>query len=153
MKIKATLFLAVMATAGVAHADTKKADEKYCSSLMSLKGDLQELRAMRDESKAGELRAVIDRIDQDSRAVEKAGAKIKTPAGKQFMAAAERLKVEGRAVSDEMTIGQVRTRMREDVSNLELSAKQLANEAGCSMAMPQQGGEANEPPAGQPRTY
>jgi hypothetical protein len=116
---------------------------------MSLKGDLQELRAMRDESKAPELRAVIDRIDQDSREVENAGAKIKTPAGKQFMAAAERLKVEGRAVSEDMTIGQVRTRMREDVSNLELSAKQLAKEAGCpSMTLEREGRMG-----GTPHTY
>jgi hypothetical protein len=152
MKIKATLFLAVMATASVVHADTKKADEKYCSSLMSLKGDLQELRAMRDQSNARELRTIIDRIDRDSREVEAAGAKIKTPAGKQFMASAERLKVEGRAVSENMTVGQVRSRLGEDVRNLELSAKQLAQEAGCP-AMPERGGEATEPPAGQPRTY
>ena len=71
----------------------------------------------------------------------------------QYEAAAERLKVEGRAVSEDMTMGQLRTRMREDVSNLELSARQLAAEAGCPMAMPQKGGEANQPAGGQPRTY
>jgi hypothetical protein len=153
MKIRATLFLAVMVTAGVAHADTKKADEKYCSSLSALKGDLQELWALRDESNAREARMIIDRIDRDSREVEHAGAKINTQAGKQFMAAAERLKVEGRAVSEDMTMGQLRTRMREDVSNLELSARQLSAEAGCPMAMPQRPGEANQPAGGQPRTY
>lgn len=92
---------------------------------------------------------IIDRIDRDSREVEHAGAKINTQAGKQFMAAAERLKVEGRAVSEDMTMGQLRTRMREDVSNLELSARQLSAEAGCPMAMPEREGRTG----GTPHTY
>jgi hypothetical protein len=149
MRVISAAILAVLTTATAAHADRTKHDEQFCTSLASLKGDLQELRAMRDDSKASELRDVIDRIDRDSREVEKAGSKIKTPAGKQFMASAERLKVEGRAVSDDMTIGQLRTRMREDVGKLETSTRQLANEAGCAEATPEPEGRTG----GTPHTY
>jgi hypothetical protein len=126
----------LVAAGTAAHADNKKHEGKYCSSLASLKDDLQKLQALRDDSKVGELRTIANRIEKDTRSVEKEGSKIKTPAGKQFMASAERLTVETRAVSDDMTIGQVKARIRDDASNLEQSAQQLADESGCSEAMP-----------------
>jgi hypothetical protein len=125
-----------MTTAGVVHADTKKAEGKYCTALASLKDDLQKLDALNDQSKVGELKEIINRLDKDTQQIERAGSKISTAAGKQFMASAERLKVEGRAVTDEMTISQVKSRIRDDAQNLQQSAKQLADEAGCSEAMP-----------------
>lgn len=146
MRFMSAALLAVMMTATAARADNTKAEERYCTALSSLKDDLTKLRAMRDDSKASELRTIIDRIDSDSREVEKQGSKIKTAAGKQFMASAERLKVEGRAVTDDMTIGQIRTRLHEDVTNLETSAQQLADESGCPNAMPQRGAQTGGQP-------
>jgi hypothetical protein len=146
MRFMSAALLAVMMTATAAHADNTKHEERYCTALSSLKDDLTKLRGMRDDAKASELRTVIDRIDSDSREVEKQGSKIKTPAGKQFMASAERLKVEGRAVSDDMTIGQIRSRLHGDVDKLEASAQQLADESGCPNAMPQRGGEEPKTP-------
>jgi len=136
MKRTASVILAVVTAAGVAHADNKKHEGKYCTSLASLRDDLQKLQSLSDDSKVGELRTIAKQIDKDAMSVEKEGTKINTSAGKQFMASAERLKVETRAVSDDMTIGQVKSRIRDDAQNLEQSAQQLANEAGCSEAMP-----------------
>jgi phage terminase large subunit-like protein len=125
-----------MTTAGVVHAETKKAEGKYCTALASLKGDLQKLDALNEQSKVSELKPIMDRLDKDTQQIEKEGSKISTPAGKQFMASAERLKVEGRAVSNDTTIDQVKSRIRDDASNLQQSAQQLANEASCTEATP-----------------
>lgn len=154
MRFTASVILAVMTTAGVVHADTQKHQGRYCTALASLKDDLQKLEALNDQSKVSELRTIVDRLDKEVQQIEKEGSKIKTPAGKQFMASAERVKVEARATSDDMTIGQVKSRIRDDASNLQQSAQQLADESGCSGAMPQTGGSGEAtPPAGtEPHT-
>jgi hypothetical protein len=147
MKFKAAMItVALMATSAAVHADTKKHEGKYCAALTTLGEDLMKLQALGPDSKVGELRSIMDRIDKDARAIEKEGSRIKTPAGKQFVASANRLTNETRSMSDDMTLAQVKSRIEDDVRNVKQSAQALADEAGCPEAVPQMEGSAEATP-------
>jgi hypothetical protein len=134
--MKKIMFLVLAVAAGAAHADTKKHETRYCAALTSLKGDLKQLDALTQDSKVGEVHGIVNRIDKDSKTVEKEASKIKTPAGKQFTASANRLVNETQSIPEDMTIAQVKARIEDDASNLKQSAMTLSTEAGCPEAMP-----------------
>jgi hypothetical protein len=131
--MRSIIALVLVVTAAAAGAQTTQADPSYCSALTALSADLDQLQRFGPDAKATELRPLSDRITRDVRYAQKQAANKKTPASKIFLASSERLLVQTKAVTDDMTIVQINERIAPDVSNVRRSAGALASDAGCPL--------------------
>lgn len=137
LKITAVTF-ALALTSSIAGAESKKHEEKFCSSLSSLSQDLTKLKEMGPESTVGELKTSLKQAKKHSEEVGKQARKMKSPEAKQFTEAANQLTSRSN-ISDDMTIQQAKSQIQDDVQNLEQHAQTLAEQSGCPGAMPQRG--------------
>lgn len=158
-KITAATF-ALALTSSIATADEKKHDEKFCAHLSSLNENITKLQGMGPDSKIGELKSTLKETRKNADDVTKEAKKMKSPSAKQFTQSANQLSTETKNIPDNMTVAQVKTRIKDDIQNVEQSAQALSDEAGCPGAMPKhpQGTEqqstepsgTQEPSGGQP---
>lgn len=130
------LFAATMMSA-VAHAEDKQHDEKFCASLAKFHADFMTLQSIGPSSTVAELRAAADRIATDADDVQSAAQKMKSPTAKQFTSSAHQLRKEVRALPANITIDQAKSRLHDDIQNVQQSAQKLATESGCPEATPQ----------------
>ena len=130
--VMATGLLAVTASFAVqADADQKKVDEKFCAAVASSQADAAELKAMGPQSTVAEVRAAMDRIDNDVNQMQNAASKMKTPTAKQFTAATKKLSKDINSIQDDATLQQVHEKLQSDAKNVHSAGTQLAKEAGC----------------------
>jgi len=132
----ATGIFAATMTSVIAHADEKAHEEKFCAALAQFRADLTTLESIGPNSTVADLRAASDRIAKDADDVQKAAHKIKSPTAKQFTDSAKQLREEVRALPANITIEQAKSRIQDDVQNVEQSAQKLATESGCPEAAP-----------------
>jgi hypothetical protein len=125
--------LAVLATSA-ASADATKKNAKFCASLTDFHSGVEALRSLGASSTIAELRTASERVESDAHQVVKTGGKLGTPTAKHFTDSTRQLKVDTRAIPDNLTIAQAQSRIRDDVGNVERAARQLATEAGCPQA-------------------
>lgn len=135
---------------GRAHADEKKADEKFCAAAAAYQSDIAELKATGEHSTVAEVRAARRRIDAHVHDMTTAAARMKTPAAKTFLAATHKLDKDIDSVSDDATLKQVSDTIRADVKEAKAAAEQVAAEAGCPQTEMEPEPPAPEPPAPQP---
>jgi hypothetical protein len=147
----ATGFFAATMTSAMAHADQQKHEKDFCAALTRFRADFTKLQSIGPNSTMAELRAASDRIGTDTDDVQKAAYKIKSPTAKQFTDSAHQLRDEVQALPPNITIEQAKSRIHDDVQNVQQSAKKLAAESGCPEPAPEpkspQG--STPPPAGQ----
>jgi hypothetical protein len=141
MKIRAIVIqvgipVVVVMTTSLARADRAKHEEKYCSALSAVSADLATLDALGPSATVGQLRANVEKIDTDTKAVDREARKIKTETSKRFVEAADQLYNEARSLPDGLTIEEARTRLGGDVQAVKRTARALADESGCPEAMP-----------------
>jgi hypothetical protein len=134
--ISTGLFAATM-TSAVAHADEDKPETKFCAALAKFHADLTTLESIGPSSTMAELRASSDRIATDADDVQKAASKLKSPTAKQFTDSAHQLREEVRGLPPSITIEQAKSRIHDDVQNVQQSAQKLAAESGCPEAAPE----------------
>ncbi len=132
----ATGIFAATMTSVVAHADEKSHEEKFCGALAQFHADLTALESIGPSSTVADLRAASDRVTKDADDVKKAAHKIKSPTAKEFTDSANQLREEVRALPPNITIDQAKSRIQDDVQNVEQSARKLATESGCPEAAP-----------------
>lgn len=122
-------------TSSIASAE-KKHEEKFCSALYSLNESITKLEAMGPSSTIGELKSTLKETRKHSEEVGKEARKMKSPSAKEFTAAADKLKSKEN-ISNDMTVEQAKTQIKDDVQNLGQKTQTLADESGCPGAMPQ----------------
>lgn len=144
------LFAATM-TSAMAHADQQKREEKFCTALAAFRADFTTLQSIGPSSTLAELRAASDSIAKDADDVQSKAQKIKSPTAKQFTDSARQLRDEIQALPPNITVEQAKSRIHDDIQNVQQSAQKLAAESGCPEAAPepqrQQGSKT--PPDGQ----
>jgi hypothetical protein len=118
-------------SASAAHADEKKADQKFCAAVTSFRTHIAELDGITPKSTVGELRAASDKVNKDASDMEKAAKKIKTPTGKQFTADMKKLREDVKSVTDQQTLEEARTKISSSVQSARTSGQALSTEAGC----------------------
>ena len=136
------LFAATM-TSAMAQADQHKHEKDFCVMLDKFRADFTPLQSIGPSSTVAELRAASDRIATDASNMQKAVYKIKSPTAKQFTSSARQLRDEIRALPPNITIDQARSRIHDDIQNVQQSAQKLAAESGCPEAAPE-----SRPPQG-----
>ena len=141
-----TTVLAALTASFAVHADNKKADEKFCAAVTSYRSNIAELKTMGPHSTVAELRSAKSRIDKDVAEMQTAAAKMKTPTAKTFLQATRRLDQDVNKVSDDATLKQVQDKLQADVQSAQSAGRDLANEAGCPAAAPEEK-QAPEPGA------
>jgi hypothetical protein len=124
----------------VAHADTKEQqhEQKFCTALAQFHSDLASLEGIGPNSTLAELRAASDRVSNDADKVQKSAKKIKGETSKQFQDSANTLRKEVRALPENITVAQAKSRIGDDVKNVKEAAKKLAEESGCPMESKEQ---------------
>lgn len=131
--------LVTLAAAVSAQADQKSAaDDKFCAAIAALDSDLTELNAIGPHSTVAELRAAINRVDDDTTEMRKAAGKMKTPTAKQFTADVKQLDHDVNNIPSNATLEQVRARIHDDGQNARAAGQQLAAESGCPQPSQQQ---------------
>lgn len=131
--------LVTLAGAHTAQADQKSpADDRFCADIAALDSDLMELNAIGPHSTVAELRAAINRVDDDNTEIRKAAGKMKTPTAKQFTGAIKQLDHDVNNIPSNATLEQVRTRIHDDGQNALAAGQQLAAESGCPQPSQQQ---------------
>jgi hypothetical protein len=144
--------IAAMAMTGAAHAQTR-AEHSYCQALTALSADLNRLEKAPPQTTMKEHRDLIDKIKQDAMAIEKDAIKTRTEAGKQLVMSSRKLSQEAKAMPDDMTLKQARTKMGDELQNVRESARQLAAESGCPGAIPGEALHPKPPAAEGTHTY
>jgi hypothetical protein len=144
------LFAATM-TSAMAHADQQKHEKDFCAALAKFRADFTSLESIGPSSTMAELRAAAERASTDADDVQKMAHKIKSPTAKQFTDSARQLHDEIQALPPNITVEQAKSRIHDDIQNVQQSAQKLAAESGCPEAAPepqrQQGSKT--PPDGQ----
>lgn len=147
----ATGFFAATMTSAMAHADQQKHEKDFCAALAKVHADFTALQSIKPSSTMAELRAASDRLATNANDVQKAADKIKTPTAKQFTDSAHQLRDEIRALPPNITVEQAKSRIHNDIQNMQQSAQKLATESGCPEAAPEPQPKQGSmpPPAGQ----
>lgn len=147
----ATAFFAATMTSAMAHANAQKPEKDFCAALGKVRTDFTKLQSIGPSSTMEELRAASDRLATDANDVQKAASKIKSPTAKQFTDSARKLHEEIQALPPNMTVEQAKSRIHDDVQNMQQSAQKLAAESGCPEAAPKQQPPqgSTPPPSGQ----
>jgi hypothetical protein len=94
------------------------------------------LSSIGPQSTVAELRAVTGRVDNDVATMQKAATKMKTPTAKEFTTAVSQLKKDVNAIPDDATLAQVRSKVDNDIQNVENLGMKVATEAGCPAPTP-----------------
>jgi hypothetical protein len=144
------LFAATM-TSAIAHADQQKREEDFCTALAGFRTDFTALQSIGPSSTLAELRAASDHIAKDADDVQAKAQKIKSPAATQFTDSARQLRDEVRALPPNITVAQAKSRIHDDIQNVQQAAQKLATESGCPEAAPepQRQQKSMTPPDGQ----
>lgn len=139
------LFAASM-TSTVAHADQEKREQAFCDALARFRSGVTTLESIGPNSTMAELRAASDRVAMDADDVEKAAHRIKSPTAKQFTDSARQLRAEIRALAPNITVDQAKSRIHNDVQNVQRSGQRLATKSGCPEAAPASRPQQGTPP-------
>ncbi len=141
MKTRAVLIAIGMSaatmTSAVAHAQQSKHEEAFCAALTRFRADVTALQSVGPSATMGELRTASDRVATDADEVQREAHKMKSPTAKQFTTSANKLRNEIRALPSNITVNQAKSRIHDDVQNVQQSAQQLASESGCPETAPE----------------
>lgn len=132
----ATGFFAATMTSAMAHADQQKHEKDFCAALAKFRADFTKLESIGPSSTMADLRAATDRAAMDADDVQKTAHKIKSPTAKQFTASARKLRDEIHALPPNITVDQAKSRIDDDIQNVQQSAQKLATESNCPEAAP-----------------
>lgn len=143
-------FFAATMTSAVAHAQQSKQEEAFCTALTRFHADLTTLQQIEPSSTMAELRAASDRVAKDADEVQKTAHKIKSPAAKQFTNSTRQLRDKVQALPQNMTVNQAKSRIDDDLKNVQQSAQRLATESGCPEAATEQRPHQGQPPGTTP---
>lgn len=147
----ATGFFAATMTSAMAHADQQKHEKDFCAALAKVHTDFTTLQSIGPSSTMAELRAASDRLAMNANDVQKAADKIKSPTAKQFTDSARQLRDEVQALPPNITVSQAKSRIHDDIQNVQQSAQKLATESGCPEAAPEpQSPQGSTPPPAGP---
>jgi hypothetical protein len=133
-KISGIAIVAVLFASSVASADRPKHTERFCAAIGQLDDDMAKLDAVAPRAPVQELRAIAQRIRQDSRAVEREASDDQRQLVTRFDQAADRLVNRTEALPPDFTVSQARDRIDDDIRSVKLTAQQLANDVGCPEA-------------------
>jgi hypothetical protein len=111
--------------------DTKANNEKFCDAMTDFRADLKRLDAVGPNSTLAELRAASERVSASGQKVEKAQAKLDSPAAKEFRAATMKLRSDAKMLPDSTTIAEAKTKLAADIMKVKEASKKVTTEAGC----------------------
>jgi hypothetical protein len=126
--------LALCMMMGMPACKANKPDETFCVATARLDMDLAELNAIGPHSTVAELRAASDRTEYHVATMQRAAARMKTPAAQRFTAATKQLKRDIEKVPEEATLEQVYAAIAADAQNARAARDELAGEAGCPIS-------------------
>src|SRR5262249_36181238 len=135
-------------TSAMAHADQQKHEKDFCTALDKFRADFASLESIGPDSTIAELKAAAGRVTTDADDVQKPAQKVKSPTAKQCTDSARQLHDEVQALPPNITVEQAKSRIHDDIQNVQRSAQKLATESGCPEAAPgQQGQQGSTPPS------
>jgi hypothetical protein len=135
-KIPGIATVALLLASSVASADRPRHTERFCAAIGQLTDDMAKLDTVAPRAPVHELRAIAQRIRQDSRAVEREATDEQRPIVTRFDQAADRLVNRTEALPPDFTVSQARDRIDDDIRSVKLNAQRLADDAGCPEATP-----------------